>query len=304
MPIDPITLSYALLYLAALALAVWRRKFFPLGESLIVVAIVGIGFTGVTYLSTLPIPASPVESPTPPGELAFTLVYLAAVAALLVWRKTPEGWKGHFLKEKAASLVFKLPVFVLLPMLALRLVWQESWANLGFSWGNVPGQLLAAAVMMLLFGGFNLLAGSGAAPLRNRQFSGRQMILGGTLTFLWNLVEVGLVEEFFFRAFVQTRLMGALGSPLAGICAASLLFGLAHAPGIYLRKGDRLGPLGEKPTLLNAILYAILVLSPAGWFTGLLFWRTQSLLAPILVHAAIDTAAHTAEFITGLKIRK
>ena len=130
------------------------------------------------------------------------------------------------------------------------------------------------------------------------------MALGLSIAFMWNIIEVGLVEEFFFRAFLQTRLINFLGSPLAGICLASLLFGLAHAPGIYLRSGDKLGPLGEHPSLLNSILYAIVVLSPTGWFTGLLFLRTQSLLAPILVHVAIDTVAHTAEFIEGLKIRK
>jgi membrane protease YdiL (CAAX protease family) len=155
---------------------------------------------------------------------------------------------------------------------------------------------------MICFGGFNLFAGSGAAPLRARKFHGRQVALGLLVAFGWNIVEVGLVEEFFFRAFLQTRLINFLGAPLAGICITALLFGLAHAPGLYLRAGDQGGPLGGKPSLLNAILYTIVVLSPTGFFTGLLFLRTQSLLAPILVHAAIDTVAHAADFIEGLKL--
>jgi membrane protease YdiL (CAAX protease family) len=121
---------------------------------------------------------------------------------------------------------------------------------------------------------------------------------------LWNLLETGLVEEFYFRAFLQGRFTAYLGSAAAGICIASLLFGLAHAPGIYLRRGERHGPLGERPRLLETILYAILGLSPTGWFTGLLYWRCQSLLAPVLVHAAVDAVAHTAEFLEGLGIRK
>jgi membrane protease YdiL (CAAX protease family) len=302
MPIHPIVITYIILYLAALALAFWRRKTFPLSESILVILIVGIGFTGLVYLVTLPVKAAVVESAVSPWELSFTLGYLAVVAALLVVRKTPASWKGNFRKEKVAAILFKLPVFVLIPIAALRLLWNVGWADLGFVWGDMPGQLLAAAVLMAAFGGFNLVAGSGAAPLRKRQFTGRQVAVGFAITFVWNMLEVGLVEEFFFRAFLQTRLVHALGSPLAGICLASLLFGLAHAPGLYLRKGDRGGPLGEKPTLIDAILYAILVLSPTGWFTGLLYLRTGSLLAPILVHAAIDTVAHTAEFIEGLKI--
>jgi uncharacterized protein len=303
MPIHPIVLTYIILYLAALALAFWRRKSFPLADSIMVILIVGVGFTGLVWLVTLPVKAvATVDAVPSTGEMAFTLVYLGAVAALLVVRKTPASWKGQFAKEKAAAILFKLPVFVLIPIAALRLLWQTSWADLGFAWGDVPGQLLAALVLSLAFGGFNLVAGSGAAPLRKRQFVGRVVAVGFAITFVWNMLEVGLVEEFFFRGFLQTRLVHALGSPLAGICLASLLFGLAHAPGLYLRKGDRGGPLGEKPALMDAILYTIVILGPAGWFTGLLFWRTGSLLAPIIVHAAIDTVAHTAEFIEGLKI--
>jgi hypothetical protein len=45
-------------------------------------------------------------------------------------------------------------------------------------------------------------------------------------------------------------------------------------------------------------------LSTAGWFTGVLYWRIQSLLAPVLVHAGLDAAAHTPEFIQALKLPK
>jgi len=299
---DPFVLAYVVIYLLAFGLAFWNRRTFPFSESLLVILIVGIGFTGLTYLATLPIKTQPIAAPVSGPELAFTLGYLVLVAVLLVFRATPPGWKGNFLKEKLAALLFKLPIFVIAPILALRLLWDADWANLGFSGGDLPGQLLAALILALCFGGFNLLAGSGAAPLRARKFSGRQVALGLLITFSWNIVEVGLVEEFFFRAFLQTRLINFLGAPLAGICLTALLFGLAHAPGLYLRAGDRVGPLGAKPSLLNAILYAIVVLSPTGFFTGLLFLRTQSLLAPILVHAALDTVAHTAEFIEGLKL--
>ena len=299
-----VVLTYAILYLTALAVAVRQRKSFPLAESLMVIMIVGIGFTGLVFLVSLPLRGEPAVGGLAPGELAFTIIYLILASVLLVFRLVPESWKGHFWKEKLAAIAFKLPVFVIIPILALRIGWKIPWGSLGFTLGDAPGQLLAALVLIVFFGGFNYLAGSGAAPIRRHEFSARQVALGFGFAYLWNMLETGLVEEFFFRAFLQTRLINVLGSPLAGICAAALLFGLAHAPGIYLRHGDRLGPLGEHPSLLNSLLYAILVLSPTGWFTGLLYLRTQSLLAPILVHAAIDAVAHTAEFIAGLKIPK
>jgi len=299
-----IIIAYGILYIAAVILAIVRRKTFPLAESLTVMVIVGGVFTGLVYLATLPIKADPISEHPSSTELAFTIGYLCFVAFLLIVKPAPKNLPGQFLKEKIAAIAFKLLFFVLIPLAALRIFWRLPWANLGFSANHAPEQLLAAAVLMLFFGGFNYLAGSAAAPIRKHQFSGRQVALGLGIAFAWNMIETGLVEEFFFRAFLQTRLVNALGSPLAGICLTSLLFGLAHAPGIYLRRGDRLGPLGEKPSALDSILYSVIVLGPTGWFTGLLYWRTQSLLAPILVHAAIDAVAHTVEFIEGLKLRK
>ncbi|MBN2147795.1 MAG: CPBP family intramembrane metalloprotease [Anaerolineales bacterium] len=299
-----IVIAYSVIFIAAVALAIVRRKTFPLAESVMVVVIVGGVFTGLVYLATLPVKAVAITTRPSTAELAFTLAYLCFMAFLLVVKPAPKNLPGQFLKEKIAAISFKLLFFVLIPLACLRLFWHVSWADLGFTGGDVPGQFFAAALLILVFGGFNYVAGSAARPMREGQFSGRQVGLGLAVAFVWNVLEVGLVEEFFFRGFVQTRLVNALGSPLAGICLTSLLFGLAHAPGIYLRRADKVGPLGEKPSLLNALLYAIMVLSPTGWFTGLLYWRTQSLLAPIVVHAAIDAVAHAVEFIEGLRIRK
>jgi uncharacterized protein len=253
---EPVVLLYCGVYFAALILAVLHRKTFPLGEALAVVPIVGFGFTGLVYLVTLPLAGVPTLLVVGPAELTFTVVYLAIVAALLVrGPPVPAAWSDQFLKRKAAVLGFKLVVFVAVPLSAARLFWGASWKGLGFTLGDLPGQLGAAAVLILLFGGFNLTAGRAAEPIRKRQISLRQAAFGLGLAFAWNIAEVGLVEEFFLRAFLQSRLAGFWGSPLAGICAASLMFGLAHAPGIFLRQGDRHGSLGKNPTLLNAVLY-------------------------------------------------
>lgn len=296
---------YAGIFAFALCLAVWKRKTFPLGESLTVTLIVGIGFTGLVYLVTPHAGTATNMAEVQPGEMIFTMLYLLVVSALLIREQTiPTAWKGSFIKEEAAKLGFKLVVFVLIPLSALTLVWHRGWAELGFSMRNWAGQLVAAGLLILVLGGFNLIAGGGAAPLRAREFSSRQILLGFGIVFPWMILEVGLVEEFFFRAFLQTRLINFFHSPVSGICAASLLFGLAHVPGIYLRGADKVGPLGENPSLLNSVLYAILVLSTTGWFTGLLYWRTQSLLAPILVHAALDAVANAAGFIRGLRLSR
>ncbi len=302
---EPVVLVYIIIFIVSLVLAFVRRKTFPLGESLAVMLIVGVGFTlAVHFLA--PAAAIPLAYAIPnTSEIVFALAYTVFVAALLTRnRPMPAGWRDDFIKEKLATLVFKLAVFVLVPFGALSVIWGRGLPNLGFAVTNLPAQLLSSLALILLFGGFNFIAGSGAAPIRKKEFPARQVALGLGIAFVWNIFEVGLVEEFFFRAFLQTRLTDLFGSAASGILAASLLFGLAHAPGLYLRAADRGGPLGEKPALVDAILYTILVLSPAGWFTGLLFFRTQSLLAPILVHAGMDAVAHAADFINGLKVRK
>jgi membrane protease YdiL (CAAX protease family) len=301
----PVVFIYAGIFLLALALAIVRRKTFPLTETLVVTVIIGLGFTGLVYWIA-PQPGDiPLRQEMKTSELIFSVAYLIVTAMLLIrGAPVPKSWRDHYFKKGIATLGFKLLVFVLIPLAALRLVWHAGWADLGFTAGNVVAQLCAAGLLILIFGGFNLLVGGAAAPLRKRQFTPGKIAVGMSLAFLWNLVEVGLVEEFYFRAFLQGRFTTFFDSPAAGICAAALLFGLAHAPGIYLRRGDRHGPLGENPTLIDSILYAILGLSPTGWFTGLLYVRCQSLLAPILVHAAVDAVAHTVEFLEGLGIRR
>jgi membrane protease YdiL (CAAX protease family) len=299
-----VILSIAALYLVAIVIAVLRQKTFPLVESFTVMGIVGVIFTGLVYVTTLPIKSLPTFSSASPAELTFIIGYLGIVAVLLVIKPNGSDLPGHFWREKFADLFFKLAVFVVLPLAVQRIFWGTSFVALGFTLGDVPGQLFAAAILILVFGGFNFWFGSAAAPIRKRQFDRQEVACGLSLAFMWNIFETGLVEEFFFRAFLQRQLINFFASPLVGICLASLLFGLAHAPGIYLRRGDERGPLGEKPALLDTLLYAVLVLSPTGWFTGLLYWRMQSLLAPILVHAAVDAVAHTVEFINGLRWRK
>ncbi len=296
--------SYAVLYLAALGVALWQRKSF-LGDAISLTLIVGVGFTVLVYLIAPRAPQQVTQSAVSPGELIFTIGYIFLATALLIrGAPMPASWKEQFMKRRLAAVGFKLLLFVLIPLAALRLIWHVGWEELGFSAGDLGAQLRAAALLILLLGGFNLFMGGAAAPLRKREFSWSAMATGFVSASLWNIIEAGLVEEFFFRAFLQGRLTSYLGSPVAGICMASLLFGLAHVPGVYLRRGDPHGPLGERPTLLDAFLYDFLALTPMGWFTGLLYFRTQSLLAPILMHGLVDGVAGTVEFIKGLRLQK
>ena len=62
---DPIFFIYAGILLLSLAAAVWRRKIFPLSETVVVTLIVGVGFTGLVYWIAPLRTAQPIQ----PGNL-------------------------------------------------------------------------------------------------------------------------------------------------------------------------------------------------------------------------------------------
>jgi membrane protease YdiL (CAAX protease family) len=114
---------------------------------------------------------------------------------------------------------------------------------------------------------------------------------------LWLALEVGLVEEFFFRALLQTRLARLTGSELSGVIAASVLFGLVHVPGLYLRTAATQEALAASPSLASALAYSILITSVAGFFLGILWARTRNLAVVVVVHAAGDLIPNLLPFL-------
>ena len=114
-------------------------------------------------------------------------------------------------------------------------------------------------------------------------------------TYLWLALEAGFVEEFLFRALLQTRLTALFNSAWMGVVLTSILFGLAHAPGLFLRGGPDVDGWSTDP--IQVITYTIATLAPISLFFGFLYARTRSLLLVILLHASVDFLPNMAEFI-------
>ena len=96
------------------------------------------------------------------------------------------------------------------------------------------------------------------------------------LDFLEIFLFIALLEELFFRGFLQNLLSRSLGSPWKGQLVAALVFGafhILHAPVPNWR-------------------YVALA-SLAGWFYGSAFRSGGGLLASSLTHAAVDTGWRT-----------
>jgi membrane protease YdiL (CAAX protease family) len=111
----------------------------------------------------------------------------------------------------------------------------------------------------------------------------------------WMSIEAGLCEEFLFRAGLQSRLDAWLFSPATAIVLTSVLFALAHWPGLYLRGGPGVDGWSSDP--LQVAAFTIAGLSPLSVSLGLLWARSRSLLLVVLVHGAIDALPNTAEFV-------
>ena len=77
---------------------------------------------------------------------------------------------------------------------------------------------------------------------------------------------------------------------------SSVLFGLTHAPGFYLRPAATQEALGPHPSLLLAVGYSIVVTSVASFFLGILWMRTKNLAVVIIVHAAADFLPNLVPF--------
>jgi len=106
-----------------------------------------------------------------------------------------------------------------------------------------------------------------------------------------------LVEEFFFRALVQSRFGAWFKSEVSGIVLMSLAFGLAHAPGFIFRQAGGVEGLGPNPSALDAIAYSIVVLSVSGILFGVTWARTKNLFALMLIHAAGDLLPNFVNFV-------
>jgi uncharacterized protein len=272
------TAAYLAVYAATLALLVWREQFDP-AEPLLILAVMGGGFSLAAWLLTRRSAEREVATtPLPP-----VLAYLAVVAVFVTWGlgALPAAQPMH----DVAAMVAKLIVFVAIPALLFR-------TRLNWRWGNT-GAFVVMAIILTLFqaafgNGFQTIAASDLTPAR--------IALVAVLAFVWLTIEAGLVEEYFFRAVLQTRLERALRSRAGGIVIAALVFGLVHAPGLYLRGHLTNERAGAHASLLYAIGYAIVILSPTGLAFGVLWSRTRNLPLAVALHGLTDLVPNLVPF--------
>lgn len=268
------------------------------GEVPILGAIFIVIFPGAALLATLgtrPLARRVEPHPLAPVGLIvclalvvfFTAFGAPGIAGLVGLDDIAEPALGWF------ELFVKLAIFVAVPLLIFAGLMRNSASSFGWARPAArmlgPRHLIVIIVIAGLFTLIQLFAGEHGPAILNGAYSPRDFALGYALAFLWYSIEAGVVEEVFFRTVLQERLAAIFRSDFAGLVFAVILFGLAHAPGLWLR-----GDFAEQG-FLAAAAYSVLTLAPAGVVFGVIWIRTRNLLALILIHGSVDAIPHMQE---------
>lgn len=288
---------YALAYAAALFVLA-REPGFSAVEPLFVLGVLGIAFPLLSLGLTRRVVATPDPILQPGREAAAALLWLALFAIGVL------GWGFSALRaalpagmaQEGAILAAKLLAMVAIPALILRAFGHPLRELLAPGLGRRALLLPLAGVGVALLA-FQAVFGRGLATLGELGPAAATLAWAIPACWLWMALEAGLTEEFLFRRFLQERLSAWSGSDVLAVCVASLLFGLAHAPGLYLRGAHAMEGVASQPSIAWAVAYSIAVISPAGLLFGTLWARTRSLGLVVVLHGLTDLLPNLADFI-------
>jgi membrane protease YdiL (CAAX protease family) len=285
----------------------WRNPQFGHEDAITELIIFGLALPVLAWVTTLRARPLAVTARRSAAEMWLLFACLIVVSLYLVWGAAlselfiPLSWLASPRIKFFIVFARKLIVFVAIPFLLFRVIFGYRWRDFGLQFaglralaGNHLPVVLGLSAAILLFQYF---MGGGAAPLRRGEFQASQLAIGLPLCFAWLFIEAGLVEEFFFRALLQTRLAAWFKSEVSGVALMALLFGLAHAPGFILRHAGLEEAIGANPSPADSIAYAIVVLSVGGIFFGIVWARTKNLFAVMFIHAATDLLPNLKEFV-------
>jgi len=278
----------------------------PAADPVVLAAIFGVALPGIALAVCRGFEAPPAELPIA-GEagllasLVLLITIFLAVKGPLLLLVAPPGSDPRW--QTTANALVKLGVFVALPLALYALLLGVGPRALALRWP--PGESaavrrrswLAFAIVGAALVAIQLVLGRGARPLLDGSLAGRHWIVGFVLCFLWMSVEAGLVEEVFFRVILQSRLAALTNSRGAGLWLGALVFGLAHAPGLFLRGGGVIEGLGASPSPLVATAYAVATMGVASLVFGVLWMRTRNWLLVVALHGLTDALANTPGFM-------
>lgn len=215
--------AYLVVY-AAMLLAMHGAAAFDIAEPLMVLVILGVGFSLAAWLLTIGVQALDYSILKPKGELTAAAIYLLPVVLFATWgldllhRYVPADPGNAF-----TILAAKLLVFVVLPAAIMQARFGYRLRHLAPMSARIRDLvvMLGMSLLLLLFQAF---LGRGPRDIASAHLPPSLLWYGIPLTFLWLALEAGVVEEFFFRVLLQTRLSAVLQSELGTIVLMSVIF--------------------------------------------------------------------------------
>jgi membrane protease YdiL (CAAX protease family) len=276
---------------------------FEASEALAALVILGVIFPALAMLTTRRVPALPHVVRQPRIETVVLVMYLVVIAWVLV---SGFGRVARIRTEPLHSVVLlsvKLMTFVAFPAaitLALGHYRIGELMPISLKWHELRPALWMSLAALLM----QSYLGRGMHDIREAHLPVWVLAVATPLSFTWLMIEVGVVEEVFFRALLQERLAAVLRSPWGGLVVAAVLFGLVHAPGLYLRPAATQEALGSHPPLLMAIGYSIVLTSLAGLFLGVLWMRTKNFAVLVIVHAAGDLLPNLVPWVKAFHLTR
>jgi CAAX protease family protein len=276
---------------------------FDTSEAIAALVILGVIFPALAMLVTRGMSALPYVVRQPGIETALLLMYLVAIAWLLI---SGFGQVARIGAEPLHSIVLlnvKLMACVAFPaaiMLASGHYRIADLVPISLRWRDLRPALWMSLAALLM----QSFLGRGLHDIGEAHLPVWVLAVAAPLSFVWLAVEVGIVEEFFFRVLLQERLAVALRSPWGGLVVAAVLFGLVHAPGFFLRPAATQEGLGSHPSLFMAIGYSIVLTSLAGLFLGVLWMRTKNFAVLVILHAAGDLLPNLVPWVKAFHLAR
>ena len=222
-----------LLYCAAFAILLGNKSF-DIAGAVIVLVVFGMVLPLIAWIATRH--AIPLSISIQPGasELIVLTGYVIALSLYLIggpqWidQHLPSFWINSERIKFFITLAKKLLVFVAIPFAIFRFGFGYRIRDFGIQREGLHALCRSHLPVVLVVGGaflaFQYFISGGGAAFRREHFTAFQLLLGLPLCFIWLSIEAGLVEEFFFRALVQSQLAAAFKSEMSGIVLMSLIF--------------------------------------------------------------------------------
>ncbi len=302
--INKFVIAFLLIYCSAIAVLQFSFQK-PFGELLNVTLIFGIIFPFISWVLVAGMPRRTDSKPSFKNEA----LVLVAIILFITWYITyGTGWINSFIPNKILSIEWLNDIYILAKksivfvLLLFSLYKAFGFTLYDFGFKGTLSEIFTRKII-LIFIVLTVMAivaqyyfGHGGEELQKNHFSSIQLLASFPLCFIWLFFEVGLVEEFFFRALLQSKISVLLKSNIAGILVSGLIFGLAHAPGLYLRGAGSEGITEPLPFFFWAA-FSITAMSLAGIFLGIVWSKTRNIYLVAAIHAMVDLIPNLTDFI-------